>query len=141
MLTARFLYTKFVGFLMVVLGFSYCMTSFYNFYEYVFGKISIANSNVFIMMLGLLIPLYMFIFGIYFYLYADKNITKINKFILITALMFVIVGMLCILLNNTIIYTNLFFIAQVTEFLHISVGYSMIILGIMMIYGCIKYKY
>ena len=141
MLTARFLYTKFVGFLMVVLGFSYCMTSFYNFYEYVFGKISIANSNVFIMMLGLLIPLYMFIFGIYFYLYADKNITKINKFILITALMFVIVGMLCLLLNNSIIYTNLFFIDQVTEFLHVSVGYSMIIMGIMMIYGCIKYKY
>lgn len=141
MLTTRFLYSKFLGLLLVVLGFSYCMTSFYNFYEYAFGKISIANANILVMGLGLLIPLYMFIFGIYFYLYADRNITKVNKFILITALMLIIIGILCLFFNNSIIYTKLFFIAQITEFLHTSVGYSMIILGIMIIYGCIKYKY
>ena len=141
MLTTRFLYSKFLGLLLVVLGFSYCMTSFYNFYEYAFGKISIANANILVMGLGLLIPLYMFIFGIYFYLYADRNIIKVNKFILITALMLIIIGILCLFFNNSIIYTKLFFIAQITEFLHTSVGYSMIILGIMIIYGCIKYKY
>ena len=137
----RFLYMKFIGFLVVVLGFSYCMTSFYNFYEYVFGKIVIASSNILLMSLGLLIPLYMLIFGIYFYFYADKNITKINKFIVSSAILFIGVGGLCLILKGTFLYDTLFFVAQIIEFLHISIGFVLLILGIMIVYGCIKYKY
>lgn len=140
-MTARFLYMKFIGFLLVILGFSYCMTSFYNFYEYVFGKIAINNANVVIMSLGLLIPLYMLIFGVYFFLYADKNITKINKFILVSSIVFMALGIVCLFMKNNLVYKTLFAIAQVAEFLHISVGYSLIVLGVMIVYGCIKYKY
>lgn len=137
----RFIYMKLIGFLFVVLGFSYCMTSFYNFYEYIFGKIVIASSNIFLMSLGLLIPLYMLIFGIYFYFYADKNIVSINKFILISAVIFIITGIVSLILKNSFIYDNLFIIAQVIEFLHISINYVLITLGIMLVYGCVKYKY
>jgi len=132
---------KFIGFLLVILGFSYCMTSFYNFYDYIFGDVVIANSNIIIMGLGLLIPVYILVFGVYFYLYADKNITKINKFILVTSIAFIIVGMLCLILNNGIIRNKLFFVAQLVEFLHVSIGYSLIVLSILIMYGCIKYKY
>ena len=114
---------KFIGFLLVILGFSYCMTSFYNFYDYIFGDVVIANSNIIIMGLGLLIPVYILVFGVYFYLYADKNITKINKFILVTSIAFIIVGMLCLILNNGIIRNKLFFVAQLVEFLHVSIGF------------------
>ena len=140
-MTVRFLYMKFIGFLLVILGFSYCMTSFYNFYDYIFGDVVIANSNIIIMGLGLLIPVYILVFGVYFYLYADKNITKINKFILVTSIAFIIVGMLCLILNNGIIRNKLFFVAQLVEFLHVSIGYSLIVLSILIMYGCIKYKY
>lgn len=132
---------KFIGFLLVVLGFSYAMTSFYNFYEYVFGKVVIASSNIFVMGLGLLIPIYMLTFGIYFYFYADMNITKINKFILISGLSFIIAGILCIILKIKVIYQWMFFISQIVHFLHISLGYVLLVLGTMVIYGCIKYKY
>ena len=137
----RFIYMKLIGFLFVVLGFSYCMTSFYNFYDYIFGKIVIASSNIFFMSLGLLIPLYMLIFGIYFYFYADKNIVSINKFILVSAIIFIITGIVSLILKNSFIYDNLFIVAQVVEFLHISINYVLITLGIMLVYGCIKYKY
>lgn len=137
----RYIYMKFLGFLLVILGFSYSMTSFYNFYEYIFGDIVIASSNVIIMILGLLIPLYMLIFGLYFYFYADKDITSINKFILCSSIGCIIIGLVCLILKSNFVYTNLFFIAQVVEFLHVSIGYVLTILGIMNIYGCIKYKY
>lgn len=140
-MVVRFIYMKFIGFLLVVLGFSYCMTSFYNFYEYVFGKIVIASSNVLLMSLGLLLPLYMLVFGIYFYFYADKNITKVNKFILSSSILFIVSGIVCLILKSPIIYKNMFFIAQTVEFLHISIGYVLLLLGIMITYGCIKYKY
>ena len=137
----RFIYMKFIGFLLVVLGFSYCMTSFYNFYEYIFGNIVIASSNIFIMVLGLIIPLYMLIFGLYFYFYADKNITKVNNFIISSGILFIILGTLCLLLKGTILYEIIFFIAQIVEFLHISIGFVLLILGIMIVYGCFQYKY
>lgn len=137
----RYIYIKFIGFLLVILGFSYSMTSFYNFYDYVFGEIVIASSNIFIMSLGLLIPLYMLVFGIYFYFYADMNITKINKFIISSSIFFIIVGITSVILQNSIVYNNLFMIAQITEFLHISLGYVLVILGISIMIGCIKYKY
>ena len=137
----RFIYMKFVGFLFVILGFSYSMTSFYNFYEYIFGEIVIANSNIFVMILGLIIPLYMLIFGLYFYFYADTNITKINKFIFTSSLVFIIIGIIFIILKNDAIYKVLFFMAQSVEFLHVSLGYILLGLGGSTMYGCFRYKY
>ena len=137
----RYIYMKFIGFLLVVLGFSYSMTSFYNFYEYIFGEIVIASANVFVMSVGLLIPIYMLVFGIYFYFYADTNITKINKFIISSSVFFMIVGILNIILKSSIIYNNLFIVAQITEFLHVSLGYVLLLLGSSIMIGCIKYKY
>ena len=137
----RYIYMKFIGFLLVILGFSYSMTSFYNFYDYIFGNIIIASSNVFVMCLGLLIPLYMLVFGIYFYFYADTNITKINKFIFGSSIFLVVVGIINIILKTNVIYNNLFVLAQIAEFLHISLGYVLLVLGISIMIGCIKYKY
>lgn len=137
----RYIYMKFIGFLFVILGFSYSMTSFYNFYEYVFGEIVIANANIFIMSLGLIIPLYMLVFGLYFYFYADTNITKINKFIFTSSLVFIIMGSICIILKNNNIYQLFFWLAQSVEFLHTSLSYILLVLGGMTMYGCFKYKY
>lgn len=137
----RYIYMKFIGFLLVVLGFSYSMTSFYNFYEYIFGNITIASSNILVMMIGLLVPLYMLIFGIYFYFYADKNITSINKYIMCSAIAFLIIGIVCLILKSNFIYNYLFVLSQVFEFLHVSCGYVLVLLGAMIIYGCVKYKY
>jgi len=137
----RYIYMKFIGFLLVILGFSYSMTSFYNFYEYVFGEIVIANANIIIMSLGLIIPLYMLVFGLYFYFYADTNITKINKFIFASSLAFMIAGSVCVILKNNNIYKIFFWLAQSVEFLHASLGYILLVLGGMMMYGCFKYKY
>jgi len=137
----RYIYMKFVGFLVVILGFSYSMTSFYNFYDYIFGKIVIASSNIFVMSLGLVLPLYMLVFGLYFYFYADTNITKINKFIISSSIFFIIVGIIIIILKTNMVYKNLFFIAQISEFLHFSLGYVLLVLGISIMLGCIKYKY
>jgi len=117
------------------------MTSFYNFYEYVFGEIVIANANIIIMSLGLIIPLYMLVFGLYFYFYADTNITKINKFIFASSLAFMIAGSVCVILKNNNIYKIFFWLAQSVEFLHASLGYILLVLGGMMMYGCFKYKY
>lgn len=137
----RYIYLKFIGFLLVILGFSYSMTSFYNFYDYIFGNIVIASSNIFVMSLGLLIPLYMLVFGIYFYFYADTNITKINKFIFGSSIFLMVIGIINIILKTSVVYNNLFVLAQIMEFLHWSIGYVLLTLGISIIVGCIKYKY
>ena len=57
----KYLYMKLLGLFIVIFGFSYCMTSFYNFYDYIFGVRTIANSNIYIMALGLIFPLYTFV--------------------------------------------------------------------------------
>ena len=41
----KMLYMKLVGFVMVVTGFAYSLTSFYNFWSYLFGEIVTANTN------------------------------------------------------------------------------------------------
>ena len=55
----KMLYMKLVGFVMVVTGFAYSLTSFYNFWSYLFGDIQVANTNVGIMAIGLIVPLYL----------------------------------------------------------------------------------
>lgn len=115
---------------MVVVGFSYSMTSFYNFYDYIFGELVIANANIYIMAIGLIFPLYMFIFGIYFYFYQDKKFSRANPFIFMSSLFMLIVGISRLIISNNIM-----------EFLHISFGYISIVFALLLIYGLKKFKY
>ncbi len=126
----KFFYMKILGLFLVVLGFSYSMTSFYNFYDYIFGTVTIANSNIFVMGIGLIFPLYTFIFGIYFYFYTDKEFAYINPFILASGIAMVIIGIIRIFVNNGIM-----------QFIHGSYSYVLLVLGILLIYGCMRYKY
>ena len=69
---SRFIYMKFLGLLLVVIGFSYSITSFYNFFSYIFdSKIFSENLNIIVSSIGLLFPLTVFVFGVYFYFYTD----------------------------------------------------------------------
>ena len=126
----KFIYMKVLGLLLVIVGFSYSLTSFSNFYGYLFGDITVANGNVIIMGLGLLFPLYTFIFGIYFYFYSDKFFANINPFILSTAISMFIVGLVRIFVSDGIM-----------EFIHYTFVIPMIILSILLVYGCVRYKY
>ena len=126
----KYVYMKFIGLLLVICGFSYCMTSFYNFYSYLYGDIVIANANVYLMTFGLLFPLYMFIFGVFFYFYTDKQFAYINPYIIASGIGMVIVGLLRMIISNGIM-----------QFIHISFGFSAIVFGILLIYGCIRFKY
>lgn len=138
---SRFIFMKFLGLLLVLIGFSYSITSFNNFFSYIFDtKIYVENLNIYIMIIGLIVPLYLFIYGIYFYFYTDFNITKINKFLFLNDLFFLIVGCLMIVLNSLNIYKD-FILFQMFEFVHISFAYCLIVLSFMGIYGCFKYKY
>ena len=126
----KYIFMKLLGLILVIVGFSYSMTSFYNFYSYIFGDLQIANASIYIMSIGLLFPLYTFIFGIHFYFYVDREFAYINPFILTSGVGMLIVGIARLLLNNGIM-----------QFIHISFGYSIIILAILLIYGCIRFKY
>ena len=126
----KFLYMKILGLFMVVLGFSYCLTSFYNFYDYIFGINYIANGNIWIMSIGLIFPLYTFIFGVFFYFYTDRDFANINPFILSSGISLLIVGISRILISNGIM-----------EFLHFTFAYVLIILSSLLIYGCFRFKY
>ena len=126
----KFIYMKLTGLLMVILGFSYSLTTFYNFYDYIFGDLEIANANIFVMSIGLLFPLYVFIFGIYFYFYSDKFLEKINPFIFFSGVSMFIVGIIRLVLSKGIM-----------QFIHFSFSFILIVLSILLIYGCRKYKY
>ena len=126
----KYIYMKLLGLMLVILGFSYSITSFSSFYAYLFGTIQIANANIYIMSIGLVFPLYMFVFGIYFYFYPHKQFAYINPFILISGISMLIVGIIRLLFNNGIM-----------QFIHISFSIILIISGILLVYGCIRYKY
>ena len=126
----KFIYMKLVGLFLVIVGFSYCLTSFSNFYAYLYGDIVIANANIVLMTSGLLFPLYMFIFGVFFYLYTDKQFAYLNPFILSSGIGMIIVGLLRLIINNGIM-----------EFIHISFGGVAIVFGILLAYGCLRFKY
>ena len=126
----KFVYMKLVGLIMVIVGFSYSITSFTNFYAYLFGDIIIANANKYLMTTGLIFPLYMFIFGVYFYFYIDRNPEDINPFILISGLCMNVAGILRLFINGGIM-----------EFIHISFGFVLILFGLLVVFGCVKYKY
>lgn len=134
----RFLYMKFLGLLLVLTGFSYSLTSFNNFFSYIFKtKIFPENLNIYMISSGLIIPLFIFIFGVFFYFYTDYNINKINKFIFISYVLLLIIGITMIVFSNK----SFLNINQIFEFIHISLSYVLIPLSLMGIFGCIKYKY
>ena len=134
----RFLYMKLLGLLLVILGFSYVITSFYNFFEYIFDyKIYPENLNIYIMSVGPLVPLFVFVYGVYFYFYTDFNITKISKLIFIVNISLFIISVLMIMFKN-ISYIS---ITQIFELVHESFGYLLLILSSLGIYGCFKYKF
>ena len=139
-MTARYLYIKFTGFLLVILGLSYSITSFVNMFIYLYGNVVINGSNTFLMILGTIIPLFIFIFGIFYFMYVDDNITKINKKILICSIMMIILGILVLVFKMSYLVLHAFTISQIFYFLHFSLGYVSIVLGGMVIYSCLKYK-
>ena len=126
----KYLFMKLVGLLLVIVGFSYSMTSFYGFYDYIYGNYVIANANIYIMSMGLFFPLYTFIFGIYFYFYVDKHLEEINPLIFLSSIFFIMVGIIRLFMSNSIM-----------QFIHYSYYIPMIVLGIMLLAGCLKYKY
>lgn len=127
---SKYIYMKIIGLLLVIVGFSYSLTTFSNFYGYLFGDIKVANGNIIIMGLGLLFPLYTFIFGIYFYFYSDKFFANINPFVLSSAISMFIIGLVRIFVSNGIM-----------EFIHYSFSIAIIISSILLVYGCFKFKY
>ena len=138
---SRYLYMKFLGLLLVIAGFSYSITSFNNFFSYIFKtRIFSENLNIFVMSLGLVIPLSMFIYGVYFYFYTDFNFNKVNKYIFGYNIFLVIIALFMLIFKQFNLFSNIIF-KQVFEFLHSSYTYSIIILSIMGLYGCFKYKY
>jgi len=126
----KYIYMKLIALLLIIIGFSYCLTSFYNFYSYLFGDIEIANGSMFLMTSGLAFPMHMFIFGVFFYFYTDKQFAYINPFILAGGIIMLAVGILRICIGNGIM-----------EFIHPSFAYVSIVMGILVIIGCFRYKY
>ena len=126
----KYTYMKLLGLALVIVGFGYSLTSFTNFYEYVFGDIEYANSSVYMMSIGLLFPLYMFMFGVFFYFYTDKEYDDINPYVLGSAIFLLIGGILRLFIN-----------AGIMQFIHISYSFVLIVLASLVIYGCIKFKY
>ena len=126
----KFTYMKLISLLLIILGFGYSITSFSNFYAYLFGDIIIANANTYIMATGLLFPLYTFIFGVFFYFYTDKYFAYINPFILSSGISMTIVGITRLVVNDGIM-----------QFIHVSFAYVLLTLGIAIIYGCMRFKY
>ena len=137
---SRFIYMKLLGLILVLIGFSYSITSFNNFFSYIFNtRIFPENLNIFVMAIGLIIPLSVFIYGVYFYFYTDFNITKINKFIFFYNLVLFIISTIMIIIDYLKLDSLMIF--QVFEFIHSSFSYLGILLSLMGIYGCFKYKY
>lgn len=139
-MTARYLLIKFTGFLLVILGLSYSITSFYNMFSYLYGNVVINNSNTIIMIVGTVIPLFMFIFGIFYFMYTDYNIAKMNKIIFICSIIMIVFGIIVLLFNIKYFINHIFAISQIVYFIHYSFGYISIILGLLVMYTCIKYK-
>ena len=135
------MYILYLGLLLVIVGFSYSITSFNNFFSFIFKtRIFSENLNIYLMSIGLIVPLYVFVYGVYFYFYTDFNIVKINRFIFISNLLFFIFGVLIILFKELYVLNNVL-ILQIFEFIHISMAPCLIILSLLGIFGCFKYKY
>lgn len=140
-MTSKYLYMKFLGLLLVILGFSYSITSFNNFFSFIFKtKIFNENLNIFLVSCGLILPIYIFIFGIYFYFYVDYNPKKINKYILTNYIIFIIISVIIVIFKEINLLNNIL-IFQIFEFVHISFSPCLFILSLLGLCSCIKYKY
>jgi len=135
---SKYFYMKFLGLLLVLVGFSYSITSFNNLFAFIFKtRIFNENLNVYLMSIGLILPLYTFLFGVHFYFYIDYNFEKINKFIMSSFILLLIFGISMVIFTNIKILN----INQIFEFIHFSLSYILVVLSIMGIIGCVKYKY
>ena len=140
-MNSKYLFMKFLGLLLVIVGFSYSITSFNNFFSFIFKtRIFSENLNIYLVSIGLIIPLYIFIYGVYFYFYTDFNLVKINKFIFISNVIFFITSIIMFLFKELYILNNVF-IFQIFEFIHISLVPCLLALSLLGLYGCFKYKY
>lgn len=138
---SRFLYMKFLGLLLVLIGFSYSITSFNNFFSYIFHtKIFEENLNIYIMSIGLIVPVSVFVYGVYFYFYSDFNITKVSKLLLGINLSYFAISLVMMIFKLTSSTSDLL-ILQVFEFIHHTFSYCLLLLAIMGMYGCFKYKF
>ena len=64
-MNSKYLFMKFLGLLLVIVGFSYSITSFNNFFSFIFKtRIFSENLNIYLVSIGLIIPLYIFIYGV-----------------------------------------------------------------------------
>ena len=126
----KYAYMKLLGLILVVVGFGYSLTSFSNFYEYIFGNIEYANVSVYVMSIGLLFPLYMFVFGVLFYFYTDRQPKIISPFVLGSGIFLGIGGII-----------RLFVSSNIMEFIHISFAFVLIFLASLVILGCVRFKY
>ena len=109
-------------------------------FSYLYGDIVVNGSNTFLMILGTIIPLFIFIFGIFYFMYTDDNITKINKKIFICSIIMIIMGICILLFKTNYLFNHMFGIAQIFYFLHFSLGFVAIVLGGMVLFTSLKYK-
>ncbi len=139
-MSVRYFYLKLIGFTLAITGFGYSITSLYNLYDYVFGYHIINNANILVMGIGVLLPMYMFVYGVFFYFYVDRDIRKINRWILVSSIDLIIFGIAVLIFKIPSINSHIFRVSQVVEFLHFSISYVAILLGIFTLHACIKYK-
>lgn len=139
-MNAKFWYMKILGFLITIIGFSYSLTSLYNFFDIVFeNKIMVEGSNILVMSLGIIFVIFVFIFGVFFYFYADVFKNERNKLVLISIIIMFIISIINIL-SSSIDFVSRFF-NDLVELIHPSFGYANLILGVLLVYGYFKYKY
>ena len=139
-MTLKYLYMKLVGLLIVTIGFSYSITTFYNLFDVIFGDKKIpASYNIYVMGISVIFPLFVFIFGVFFYLYADFKVNKKSLWTLICIIIILIFGVVKILLTLPLFMTLPYH--YIFDFVHVSFGYVAIILSVLLVYGRIKYKY
>ena len=137
---SKYLYWKCLGLIDVIVGFAYSITTFNNFFEFIFKtRIFNENLNIFLLSIGLIFPLTWFILGIYFYLYFDFNLDKNNKFIYFFNILFLLFSLIILVFKILFVLKNVFLL-QIFEFIHISFAYCLLLLSSLGIYGCIKYK-
>lgn len=140
-MSLKFIYMKLLGLFMTVVGFAYCLTSFYNFFDVLLGeKLISQNVNILIASIGLFFPLFVFIFGVYFYFYADVLTDKSSKLTLIGTITLSIISIIKILLG-TKLFSRLGELSYLIEFIHPSFGYVILLISFLLIYGKFVYKY
>lgn len=136
----KFWYMKLLGFFITIIGFSYCLTSFFNLFEFLFGnKLIVEGANMWIMGIGLIFPLFIFIFGVFFYFYSDTLPGDNNRNILISIIITVVISIINIILSIIKLSTDFF--EDLFMLIHPSFGYSVLIISVLLVYGKYKYKY